>query len=184
MIVDFIMTEFKQRLRVETKMLHDELEDNYPFKELVSAECDQSSLTHALYCFKLLFEPLTSLRNNTHQFYLEANNVFIRLGKTPDSIVNSRIHELELIALEYLFLGSRIGNKLVLEKNPKIIELQGSDYLQAPFPSDLWGQLLEKLSTISSREDQELIIREIKRFYIELIKFGKLLELVKRQSPY
>jgi len=166
------MKEFRLRLKNDTKTLHDKLEQQYPFKELVSATCDDSMLKDVVMCFKKVFSPLVNNRKGSDEFYNSLDRFFSRL---PDAHThNEKLNQTELFALEYLMLGSRIGNKMILEKNSKLVKFSHSEYLTIPFPGHLWKSLLDKISQIEDLDEQNNLIGLVEKAYRDLMAQGIL----------
>lgn len=165
----------RERLKNETKLYHKALEDQYPFNELISSK-STACFEDALKCFKLLFYPFLKRKQEVHPFYQQ---VFKALEKFP--VFNER-YFLEpqcpnkLLHLEYLFLGSRMGNEILVKKSTSLKNFEYREYFEISLDPALWKGFLEKLSKVHDTFIQDQIVEQVKEGFVELRNYGKLLE--------
>ncbi|MBD66641.1 MAG: hypothetical protein CME62_15640 [Halobacteriovoraceae bacterium] len=170
------MKTLRERLRSETKEFHDFLESQYPFNTLLEQKDLAKNTERALICFKLCFYSFLNQLKDEHEFYQKS---FDSLSKVKPEL-NDKLLTLKPIKddlhLHYLFLGSRMGNKLVINKNPSILEVQGGDYFNIDMPQELWKDFLTQLDQVQDIEQQNMIIGQVKMSFKELAQYGLLLQ--------
>ena len=168
----------KDRFKNETMPMHKSLEEQYPFNKLMQQENILKTSNDAILCFKLMFLSFVKLNKDKHDFYKETFEVLFNYK----SHLNDRIQELNPkdnhLHLEYLFLGSRMGNQLLVNKNPAIDEVENAKYFQLPLPRDLWENFIAKLNKVEDSQVQDLLVQRAKDSFIELTNYGKLVELI------
>jgi len=165
------MEDFRTRLKSETRKLHYQLEEQYPFKQLVEATCDEKDLRNVVFCFFQKFDGLVAEKKNEDKFYSEIGAIFENFRDSHKESSQNLSH-LDQLSLEYLLLGSRMGNTHILKKRPEIARLPNSQYLKISFPSTIWKELLAKISNISSTSEQEEFISKVNSHYHDLISLG------------
>lgn len=165
----------KTRFKNETMPMHTLLEQQYPFNSLINTENIEKSSADAITCFKLMFLPFLNIKKDEHKFYKESFEILSKY-KPELKVENIELSPKEnLLHLEYLFLGSRMGNQILINKNPGINEVEYAKYFQLPMPRDLWTEFIEKLDS-QSPEYHDLLVQRAKDSFRELINYGKLLE--------
>lgn len=167
----------KDRFKSETIQMHKALEDQYPFNQLMIQDDILKTSNDAILCFKLMFLSFVKLNKKKHDFYKETFEILY----SYKAYLNDKILDLDPndnhYHLEYLFLGSRMGNQLLVNKNPAINEVENSKYFQLPLPSDLWADFISRLNKVEGTEVQDLLVQRAKDSFKELINYGKLVEL-------
>lgn len=175
------MSDLRNRLRSETRTQHDSLEERAPFKHLMNSEDLELHLAQASLCFKLIFQPFLASLKEQHSFFksafeiLESIHTEYNLELSPidiDSANGSLGHR-------YLFLGSRMGNRLIIQKNPAILESRYGAYFDLDMPRDLWTDLMSRLDSITAPSEQDLIIFQAQQAFQTLINYSLLVSAKK-----
>lgn len=162
---------FRDRLKAETAYLHDQLERTYPFSELANSH-EPSVSTAALKGFAMVFSEFLKKNADSDEFYRESLEQLNLVGSSmpsPSLVYNE-------IAMKYLFLGSRMGNELIVRKNPEIVKISGGQYFALQFPRHLWSEFLQDLQKIEDSDTQNLVINSVKTYLDEMVKYGNSLE--------
>ncbi len=157
--------------------MHKALEAQYPFNKLLQQESIIKTSNDAILCFKLIFLSFVKLNKDKHDFYNKTYDILSRYkSELNDEILDLDPNDNHL-HLEYLFLGSRMGNQLLVNKNPAINEVENAKYFQLPLPRDLWDEFIEKLNEFEDKQTQDLLVQRAKDSFRELMNYGKLVEL-------
>jgi len=164
----------RQRLKAETKDLHDRLEQSYPFNKLLSPDLSTDELESVLKLFYEVFYSFIDRNKSRHLFYKSKYDFFKSLDSTLNTEPLSSKRKSDL-ALNYVFLGSSMGNQMVFKKNKKISESKHKHYFSCPLPTDLWTELTQNLSKVECDQTQNEIIEHSKSIFEELIERSKQL---------
>lgn len=171
------MKDLRNRFREETKYLHDILENQYPFNQLSSKEDIELNGKNALICFKVMFYSFLKVKKSENSFYQESFDILSAfMPSMNNSFIDLDISE-SYMELEYLFLGSRMGNKVLTKRNPSILKIGGGKYFGLELPNELWRDFLSRLSSIKDEDYQNFLLEKSKKSFLELINYGRLIEL-------
>ncbi|MAF92288.1 MAG: hypothetical protein VX583_06140 [Bdellovibrionota bacterium] len=158
----------RARLREETKKSHQSLEESFPFCNLMKEEGIEQSSNEAFYRFHDLFFDYLKKESDGREFYADLLNVFEKASLSKDRLLQVESRE-EKLAMEYLLLGSRMGNRLLLSKNPKIKECSFAAYFEMSLPANLWEEFILKLDEVKESEAQDRVIH-LANHYFNVLK--------------
>jgi len=172
------VSDVRQHIRNQTNFLHRKLDHQYPYKNLLIKGENLSYAVHDyLLCFKLVFLNFLAQKKDENEFYSFSYSFFKSFDE--NTLVEEKIllDRFDIASLEYLFLGSRLGNRIILKKNPGLLTTKGADYFSYKEDEFLYKVIDDKFSKFSnSSDDIQLLTSKVKFYYNLLINAGQLLE--------
>ena len=165
----------RERLRIETKPMHDLLESSYPFSVLGTTH-DEDTSKKALRCFYLMFKDFLYFSKDEDAFYVDALNHLENSVSKEERIIEN--FSGDVLAMKYLFLGSRMGNEVIVKKNPTIENIPGGKYFGMGFPRSLWVEFVSKLDEITDEAQQNEIVENSKIYFKKLATIGNSLRVM------
>ncbi len=169
----------RQRIREETKDLHDQLEQQYPFNALFDSKNLKQDVENALSCFSCMFKDFLLENQKSDPFFLDSLSQLEKVsGATTLKNFSFKDDENLNLSMRYLFIGSRMGNRLLVQKNPKVVEFKGGEYFSLDCPQELWKELISDLDNIVDPKQQDQIINVTRFLFVQLMNFGALTKSV------
>lgn len=160
----------RQRLKTETRHSHQLLESTYPYCEILDSENIEQIAEKFLLCFKIKFQNFCLVLSEDNQYFNISFNDLLAVD-LPHNMQLREYQPSRIIALKYLLLGSRMGNKLAISKNPKLLKTSHSNYFSRDLPADLWQSLITDLDKIEEK-NWDCIVREVNEEFSDLILIG------------
>ena len=165
----------RKEIKIKVAPLHDQLENQYPFnfsKGIVNEE----QIRDLLICFKVMFLPYLKSKEKEHEFYKRSYHILANLEDDRDiKEYNSNIGQ-STLHLDYLFLGSRQGNRVLLNRYPELLNYEGGEFFKLPFPTNLWDKFLLDLQKMTKAEEQDQFIASCCNGFKKLIYLGSIVE--------
>lgn len=170
---------FRQELRTAIRTSHDDLELQYPFNSLTVTKNIDTVVYDTLLCFKAFFLSYLKVRRKDHQYYERNYELFISLPSSDNLGGNLKHDEIDLMALDYIFMGSRMGNKVITQRNPGIVNQKYGEYFSLELPAELWNNLNKSFEVMNNPNLESIIIEKTK-YYFKLLKiYGQVVESIR-----
>lgn len=179
------MTSLRQKLKEETRAIHDEAEDNAWSKTLMSKDITRDDYIRILTCFfgyQAMVEKL--YQENKFPIELETKLKFLKqdlecLGVDHNKLELAPSPKLapsepnKFIGLSYVYLGQSLGSKFIAKSIQAALGFDASNG-NAFFSSNNndWSNFLEFLEKNDfSKDDQEAVVTEAKEAFLQFNKW-------------
>ena len=171
-------------LREGTAQSHRDLEGQYPFNSLTSSQGLDVAVRDFLICFKLLFFQFLSSKKEVNSFYETPYRVLSTIKPEMNSKLLKAPAVEDSLHLEYIFLGSRLGNQVILKQNPKLTEVHGGDFFRWDLPKGMWVQFCQDLECKRDPQRINKIVQRANLSFQELLNYGLLIEAQIGNRPH
>ena len=163
----------RERLKSETMDLHRKLEQQYPFSDLGKKEGIEKTATDFLSCMKAIYFEYLDKNHNKSDFHNRSYAFFKDFKCAEGFEFEAAIYQ--PLAYDYLLMGSRMGNRLIVRQNPAILETSVSEFFAMDLPSDVWKDFLRELDLVGDPQKATEIIKDAKTLFREMISIGSSL---------
>lgn len=156
------------RIRVATQTHHSELENTPPFCNLMSENITPDEVKWSLSLFNSFFSDYLNFKVKEAAYFSEKLKSLASFRGNSNSSSFSGLNGLEVLAWDYIFLGSQLGNRMILAKNKMIQRMEEAEYFRVPMPQEIWRQCLAEIGEVQEVVDQNYLVDRVTELFQEL----------------